>query len=171
MSAWQFQLFNFFFIVLYQNFILVIISLPAYTAYEHRGTPIAVGDGLLAVIFLGFTLGETIADNQQWTFQSTKRAQLAAGATPTSQFLQSGLFRYSRHPNYFFEVAQWWILFLMGVVAARSLLQWTVVGAVLLTVLFVGSTSFTEEITLSRYPEYAEYQRRTSPVIPWLVRR
>lgn len=171
MSAWQFQLFNFFFIVIYQNFILVIISLPAYTAYEHRGTPFAVGDGLLAVIFLGFTLGETIADNQQWTFQSTKRAQIAAGDTPTSQFLQSGLFRYSRHPNYFFEVAQWWILFLMGVVAARSLLQWTVVGAVLLTVLFVGSTSFTEEITLSRYPEYAEYQRRTSPVIPWLVRR
>jgi steroid 5-alpha reductase family enzyme len=171
MKAWQFQLFNFFFIVLYQNIILVIISLPAYTAYEHRGSPYGIVDALLAVLFLSFTLGETIADNQQWAFQSSKRAQLVAGTTPPSQFLQSGLFRYSRHPNYFFELAQWWVLFVMGVVAARSLLQWTVIGAVLLTLLFIGSTSFTEKITLSRYPEYAEYQRRTSPVIPWFARR
>jgi steroid 5-alpha reductase family enzyme len=149
----------------------VIISLPAYTAYEHRGSPYGIVDALLAVLFLSFTLGETIADNQQWAFQSSKRAQLVAGTTPPSQFLQSGLFRYSRHPNYFFELAQWWVLFVMGVVAARSLLQWTVIGAVLLTLLFIGSTSFTEKITLSRYPEYAEYQRRTSPVIPWFARR
>jgi steroid 5-alpha reductase family enzyme len=171
MKAWQFQLFNFFFIVLYQNLILVIISLPAYTAYEHRANPYGIVDALLAALFLSFTLGETIADNQQWAFQSSKRAQPVAGTTPPSQFLQSGLFRYSRHPNYFFELAQWWVLFFMGVVAARSLLQWTVIGAVLLTLLFIGSTSFTEKITLSRYPEYAEYQRRTSPVIPWFVRR
>jgi steroid 5-alpha reductase family enzyme len=59
----------------------------------------------------------------------------------------------------------------MGALAARSLLQWTVVGAVLLTLLFIGSTSFTEKISLSRYPEYAEYQRRTSAVIPWFSRR
>jgi steroid 5-alpha reductase family enzyme len=170
MSAWQFQLFNFFFIVLYQNLILVIISLPAFTAYEHRGTAFGLVDVLLTITFLAFTLGETIADNQQWAFQTLKRTQIAAGETPSSQFLHSGLFRFSRHPNYFFELAQWWILFLMGCVAARSLLQWTVIGAVLLTLLFVGSTSFTEKITLSRYPEYADYQRRTSPVVPWFVR-
>jgi steroid 5-alpha reductase family enzyme len=170
MSAWQFQLFNFFFIVLYQNLILVIISLPAFTAYEHRGTAFGLVDVLLTITFLAFTLGETIADNQQWAFQTSKRTQIAAGETPSSRFLHSGLFRFSRHPNYFFELAQWWILFLMGCVAARSLLQWTVIGAVLLTLLFVGSTSFTEKITLSRYPEYADYQRRTSPVIPWFVR-
>jgi len=58
----------------------------------------------------------------------------------------------------------------MGSVAAGSLVQWTVLGPTLLTLLFVGSTRFTERITLSRYPEYANYQRRTSPVVPWTPR-
>ena len=69
------------------------------------------------------------------------------------------LFRYSRHPAYFFEVAQWWLVFLMGAAATGSLAQWTALGAGLLTLLFVGSTRFTESITLSRYPEYAGSRR------------
>lgn len=171
MNRWQFQLFNFFFIVIYQNVILVLIALPAFTAYQHRGRGLGVFDVVLALLFLVCTVGETVADNQQWDFQSKKRATLDSGRTPDHQFLQSGLFRFSRHPNYFFELAQWWLFFLLGVVAARSVLQWTVIGVVLLTLLFVGSTRFTEEISLSHYPEYADYQKRTSPVIPWFARR
>jgi len=167
MNRWQFQLFNVFFIVLYQNFILVLITLPAYTAYEHRSTSFSLLDALCAVAFVVSTVGETVADQQQWNFQSDKKALLDAGGTPDQQFLSTGLFRYSRHPNYFFELAQWWLVFLLGAVAAGSLFQWSVLGIVLLTLLFVGSTRFTEAITLSRYPEYALYQARTSPVIPW----
>ena len=170
MNAWQFQVFNFFFIVIYQNVILVLITLPALTAYQHRHSAFTALDAILAAVFLACTLGETVADNQQWQFQSWKVREREEGRTPEPQFLQSGLFRFSRHPNYFFEVAQWWMLFFMGASATASLIQWTIVGAVLLTLLFVGSTRFTEEITLSRYPEYAEYQRRTSAVVPWSTR-
>jgi steroid 5-alpha reductase family enzyme len=171
MGRGQFQLFNFFFIVIYQNVILVLITLPALTAYQHRSTtPVGVLDWLLATLFLACTTGEALADQQQWDFQTRKRTQVATGRTPSPQFLQSGLFRFSRHPNYFFELAQWWIFFLFGAVAASSLLQWSVVGAFLLSVLFVGSTNFTEKITLSRYPEYEEYRRRTSPIVPWFSR-
>jgi steroid 5-alpha reductase family enzyme len=170
MRPWQFQLFNVFFIVLYQNFILVLMTLPAYTAYQDRArTHFGVLDVLLLVAFLICTFGETIADEQQWAFQSTKQRTVTQGLTPESQFLESGLFRYSRHPNYFFELAQWWILFFIGVVAAGSLWQWTVVGVVLLTLLFIGSTRFTESITLAKYSSYANYQQRTSPVIPWFA--
>lgn len=170
MRPWRFQLFNFFFIVLYQNVLLVLIALPAWTAYEHRGTAFGFLDLLLAVLFLACTALETVADQQQWEFQSWKLRESAAGRTPNPQFLQSGLFRYARHPNYFFELAQWWIFFMMGAVAARSPIQWTVIGAFLLTLLFIGSTSFTEKITLSRYPEYAPYQRRTSAIVPWFTK-
>jgi len=52
-------------------------------------------------------------------------------------------------------------------IAAGSVTQWTVAGAALLTLLFVGSTRFTESISLSRYPEYADYQDTTSVVVPW----
>jgi steroid 5-alpha reductase family enzyme len=171
MPPWQFQLFNFFFIVIYQNVILILITLPALTAYDHRATAFGGLDLLIAVVFVACTVGETVADQQQWNFQSAKAAQISAGRTPSSRFLQSGLFRFSRHPNFFFELAQWWLLFLIGAVAAASLLQWTVIGAVLLTFLFVGSTRFTESITLSRYPEYRTYQRQTSAVVPWIPRK
>jgi steroid 5-alpha reductase family enzyme len=168
MTRAQFEVFNLLFIVLYQNAILVLITLPALTAYEHRDTPFGPLDAGVAVLFLLLLVGETIADQQQWVFQQAKKA---GGADFRPRFVTTGLWRFSRHPNFFFEQAQWWALFLFGAVAAGSLLQWTVLGAVLLTVLFIGSTRFTEAITLSKYPEYAEYQATTSPIIPWPPRR
>jgi steroid 5-alpha reductase family enzyme len=170
MSRWQFWLFNLFFITLYQNAILLLICLPALTALEHR-TAFGVPDALATVLFLAFLAGETIADQQQWDFHRFKRAEAAAGHEPRPGFLSTGLFRYSRHPNFFFEQAQWWVVFAFGAIAARSPWQPTVLGAVLLTLLFVGSTRFTESITRSRYPEYAQYQQTTSPVVPWFPKR
>ncbi len=170
MTRAQFAVFNLLFIVLYQNAILVLITLPAYTAFENR-SPFGPLDVLLTAVFLALLAGETLADQQQWDFHSSKAVEVAAGREPSPRFLQSGLFRFSRHPNFFFEQAQWWVLFLFGAVAAGSLLQWTVLGAALLTALFVGSTIFTESITKAKYPEYADYQSTTSAIIPWLPRR
>ncbi len=167
MPRWQFEIFNLFFIVIWQNVILLLIALPAFTAYENRSTPFGVWDLLIAVIFFGFTVYETVADQEQWNFQSWKKAEKEAGRDPHPRFVQTGLWRFSRHPNFFAEQAQWWTLFFFGVVAAGSLLQWTVLGAFLLTTLFIGSTIFTESITKSKYPEYADYQARVSPIIPF----
>src|ERR1017187_3317576 len=169
MRPWQFQFFNLFFIVLYQNALLVLITLPAWTAYQHRSTGFGPIDLLLTLLFLLFTIGETVADQQQWNFHQGKIAEVQAGRTPNPRFLQSGLFRFSRHPNYFFELVQWWVAFLFAVTAARSVLEWTVIGPFLLTLLFVGSTRFTEKISLSRYPEYELFQRSTSAVVPWFA--
>lgn len=171
MSPAAYQVFNVFFIVIFQNAVLALIALPAYTAYQHRGTPFGVLDGVLTVLFLLFLTGETVADQQQWNFQSWKRAEVAAGRQPSPRFVQSGLWRLSRHPNFFFENAQWWTIFAFGAVAAGSVLQWTVAGVVLLLAVFIGSTTFTEEITKSKYPEYGEFQKTTSAVIPWFPRR
>jgi steroid 5-alpha reductase family enzyme len=167
MSPTQFQLFTIFFIVIYQNMLLVLITLPALTAFENRRTPFGILDAIVAAVFMAFLVGETVADQQQWSFQAWKKAETADGRVANPRFLQSGLFRFSRHPNFFFEQAQWWTLFLFGAIAAGSLLQWTVLGALQLTLLFVGSTAFTEGITLGKYPEYADYQRRTSAIVPW----
>jgi len=165
-----FEVFNLLFIVCYQNVLLLLISLPAYTAWRHPSqlTPL---DGVLAAAFLAALAGETIADQQQWNFQQWKKAQRQAGREPHPRFRQTGLFRCSRHPNFFFEQVQWWLLFLFGCVAAGSLWQWTVIGPVLLVALFIGSTRFTEQISLERYPEYADYQARVSALVPWFPRR
>jgi steroid 5-alpha reductase family enzyme len=165
MPRWRFELFNLFFIAIYQNVLLLLISLPALTAYQNQGG-FGTADLLAAAVFVGFLTGETVADQQQWNFQQWKSGQTA----PDPRFVQTGLFRYSRHPNFFFEQAQWWVIFAFGAIAAGSVAQWTVVGAVLLTLLFVGSTRFTESISLSRYPEYRRYQETTSAQIPWFPR-
>jgi steroid 5-alpha reductase family enzyme len=170
MKPWQFQVFNLLFIVLYQNALLVLITLPAFTAYLNP-RPFGLLDVVITVLFLALLLGETVADQQQWNFHRWKAAEVAAGREPNPRFLQTGLWKFSRHPNFFFEQAQWWALFLFGAIAAGSLLQWTVLGAFLLTILFVGSTNFTESITKSKYPEYADYQATTSAIIPLPRRR
>ncbi|CAN5174401.1 DUF1295 domain-containing protein [soil metagenome] len=171
MPGWQFQLFNAFFITIYQNIILLFITLPLLTMFDHRRTPFGVLDFVATVVFLGCLLGETTADQQQWNFQQRKAAALARGETPHPGFLRHGLFSLSRHPNFFFEQAQWWVIFFFGCIAAGSVWQWTILGAVLLTVLFVGSTSFTESISRSKYPEYELYQARTSALVPWFHKR
>jgi steroid 5-alpha reductase family enzyme len=168
MSARRFQLFNVFFIVILQNMLLLLITLPALTVLQYSAVPFGLVDVLLVVLFLGLLAMETAADQQQWRFHSWKRREIAAGRVPIPPFLTAGLFRYSRHPNFFAEQAQWWVFYLFAVTAAGGWLNWTILGAVLLSALFVGSLRFTEEISLSKYPDYAAYQASTSPLIPWL---
>lgn len=170
MAPWQYQLFNLFFISIYQNALILLFCLPAYTAYEAAGTPLGVWDVVLAVVFLMFLAGETIADQQQWAFHRWKAAERAAGRTPEPGFLQAGLFRFSRHPNFFFEQAQWWAFYGFAVAATGVWLHWTIAGAVLLTLLFIGSTIFTESISRAKYPEYDAYRARTSAIVPWFPR-
>ncbi len=171
MTAAQFQAFNLLFIVIFQNALLLLIALPALLAYQNQATPVGPLDLVLAGLFLAFLIGELVADQQQWVFQSSKADLIAAGGQPEQRFVTTGLWRYSRHPNFFCEQAQWWVFFGIGAVALGSALHWTLAGPVLLTTLFIGSTIFTESITLSRYPEYADYQRRTSMLIPWIPRQ
>lgn len=171
MKPWQFQVFNLLFIVIAQNVLLALIAMPAMTAYQNQATPLGALGAALVLLFVGCLVGETVADQQQWMFQSRKHAQIAAGHVPQDNFVTTGLFRFSRHPNYFFELAQWWVIFLLGAAAAGSILQWTGIGVVLLTLLFIGSTRLTEQISLSKYPEYAGYQACTSPIIPWPPRK
>ena len=171
MKPWQFQIFNIFFIVLYQNFLLVLISLPALTAFRHQAAVLDTWDLLLVGMFALLLMGETVADQQQWNFQEHKRKVIESGEVPEKQFLTTGLFNFSRHPNYFFEISQWWVLYFIGCHSTGILYQRTILGAVLLTFLFLGSTQFTEQISLSKYPEYANYQQSTSAIIPWTAKR
>jgi steroid 5-alpha reductase family enzyme len=165
MTRWQFELFTLLFIVGVQNLVLVLITLPALTMLENPA-PVGGADIALTIVFLGFLVGETIADEQQWRFHAAKRA-----GTTSARFLATGLWRFSRHPNFFFEQAQWWTVFAFAAVSAGTVLEWTIAGPLALLAIFTGSTIFTESITRSKYPEYAEYQARTSPIIPWVPGR
>ncbi len=170
MTPAQFQVFTLLFIVGFQNGLLLLISLPAFVALENPGTPVGTLELALAALFLALLIGEFVADHQQWVFQRAKSVAIAAGNEPEQRFVATGLWRFSRHPNFFFEQAQWWVFYALGASALGTAVHWTIVGPALLTALFIGSTIFTESITRSRYPEYAAYQRSTSMLIPWIPR-
>eukprot|EP01094_Clydonella_sp_ATCC50884_P021445 TRINITY_DN4725_c3_g1_i1.p1 TRINITY_DN4725_c3_g1~~TRINITY_DN4725_c3_g1_i1.p1 ORF type:complete len:366 (+),score=95.30 TRINITY_DN4725_c3_g1_i1:121-1098(+) len=174
-----FQLFNISFIALYQNFLLWCISLPAYAAYlAERSTaaaaPLNSLDYAAAAAVLFFLLLETVADQQQWVFQNEKyrliNAQLPRVGDYARGFLTHGLFRFSRHPNFFGEQSLWVSFNLFALAASQGDIYqcwWYLLGAAQLLALFQGSTSFTEDITKAKYPEYAHYQQCTSRLIPF----
>ncbi|MEM7437435.1 MAG: DUF1295 domain-containing protein, partial [Myxococcota bacterium] len=112
-----FQLLNATFIAPLQNLLLLAITLPSYMAYLHIGTPLGPLDFLAAGAFLILFAGETVADEQQWRFQTEKHAHKAEGLPVSAEFLTTGLFRYSRHPNFFCEQAMWWVYYLFSVAA------------------------------------------------------
>jgi steroid 5-alpha reductase family enzyme len=170
MSPLAFQVFNVFFVAAFQNALLLALSLPAWAA-AHADAPLGLLDGVLGALFLGLLSMETLADEQQWRFQEAKRAALARGETVEPPFVTTGLFRLSRHPNFFAEQAMWWALALLAVVAGSRAWAAIFAGPIVLVALFFGSTRFTEELSLRKYPSYADYQRRTSKLVPWWPRR
>lgn len=163
-AAWH--TFNVLFIAGYQNVLIFLITWPAWIVAQHPTAPMAPLDLVLAAVFLAFLAGETVADQQQWTFHQEKKAKAARGEPVAEPFARRGLWAWSRHPNFFFEQAQWWVLTGFTVAAGAGWLHLGTLGAFLLTLLFDGSTRFTEAITRSKYPSYAEYQRTVSRWVP-----
>lgn len=168
MSPAAFQVFNFFFIAGYQHLLVLLITLPAWRSMG--GGALGVLDLIAALVFVALLVLETLADEAMWRFQEDKRKKKERGEAITEPFLRTGLFRYSRHPNFFAEQGLWWAVYLFSVAAGAGWLNATIVGPVLLSLLFQGSTAFTEQISVRRYPTYAHYQRETSRLVPWLPR-
>ncbi|RLP77576.1 DUF1295 domain-containing protein [Mycetocola tolaasinivorans] len=162
----QWVVFHALFISVYQQALLLLLILPAWTAYEHR-TPLGVLDWILAAIFMLLLVGEGTADGQQWRFQQRKHAAATAGKPLTEGFISTGLFRYSRHPNLFCEILMWWVFYAIGAAAVGPLLSWTIIGTVLLTAQSFGSTVMAESLSGAKYPAYAAYRARTSRLVPW----
>ncbi|KAG6038526.1 hypothetical protein E4U41_004119 [Claviceps citrina] len=172
-----FFLFNVTFISTIQSILLFAISgVPAYAillASRFEPEPRAADYAYLAVQ-LGLVLGEWVSDGQQWNYQNAKRqynkdAKLPRGWNQPDLdrgFNTSGLWAYSRHPNFLAEQTIWFVLYQWSCYATNSLYSWTFVGSGSLILLFQGSTWLTEAITASKYPEYAEYQSQVGMFIP-----
>ncbi|GAB4822783.1 hypothetical protein N2152v2_009829 [Parachlorella kessleri] len=167
-----FEVFALVFIAFIQNVLLLAITAPAYVAWQRRAqAPLNWLDAVAGLLVAGFILMEGIADQQQWEFQTAKHAKIRAGKRLTGEyakgFLTTGLFRYSRHPNFFAEQALWWSLYLFSVAASGKWINWSMAGVVGLTALFQGSTRLTEQLTAQKYPKYRDYQQTTYCLFPW----
>jgi steroid 5-alpha reductase family enzyme len=161
-----FQVLNATFIAPFQNLLLLLLAAPAYVAGRFPQAPFGPLDTLATAAFVSFWLGEAIADQQQWRFQSAKRAGRLGGGPTDAGFLTTGLFRYSRHPNFFCELGMWWSFYGFAVAASGAWASRWIAGPVLLTALFQGSTWLTERLSVEKYPAYRDYQRTTPRLVP-----
>lgn len=167
MSPALFQVLNITFVYPAQLVLLWLFTSPVHRAWEFGDAALVGLDYLAAGLFFVLFIGQAIADNQQWNFQEDKKRRIAAGEEVEQPFLTTGLFRYSRHPNYFCEIAMWCVFYLFSVAASGQWLHWTGLGCIGLILLIIPSLRMTEEISASKYPAYSDYQATTSPLIPF----
>ena len=170
--AWA--LFDLFFISIYQNALVLAICLPALVCME-SDAPLGVMDYVAFSLASIALLIEIVADEQQMAFHTTKKRLLAEGkaleeipAPFNKGFNTTGLWGYSRHPNYFGEQAFWVCLYLFVIganMATYNVFNWSMVGPLLLVLLFLGSSSLGESISNGKYPEYKLYLSSVSKYI------
>jgi steroid 5-alpha reductase family enzyme len=145
-----------------QLFILWLACLPIQAGMV---SPAPVGPVTVAgiVVWLAGFLFEAIADWQLARFRSDHANR--------GRIMSRGLWRYTRHPNYFGDACMWWGLFLISYGSAVQLA--TIVGPLLMTIILTRGTGqrLTDRRMLRDHPGYAEYMERTSGFIPLPPRR
>lgn len=153
----RFQLYLFGFFQL-QALWAVLFALPMAWAAMHHGR-LSVLDGLAVGIWLVGIAGEAVADRQLSRFRNRPGTR--------GQVCRDGLWRYSRHPNYFFEWLHWWAYPLLGLGGPA---QWlTFLGpAVMLWFLtrVTGIPLLEQRMLESRGDAYRDYQRTTNAFFP-----
>jgi steroid 5-alpha reductase family enzyme len=158
-------------VFLLQALLLWLVAAPIAGAMGAPGGGAAVGShgvGLTALDYVGIAVWlfglawEVTGDTQLALF---KRDPANKG-----KVMQTGAWRYTRHPNYFGEAVLWWGVWL---VAAAAHGYWSVYGPVLITLLLlrVSGVALLEKGLKESKPGYADYVTRTSPFIPWPPKR
>jgi steroid 5-alpha reductase family enzyme len=179
-----FAIFNLGFIALAQSLLLLLITAPTYifvvAAYNQTSEKFGLPDLVFSRAIFFFILIEFFADGQQWNFQTAKQEYQTNARIPepykdqcTAEdlergFVVSGLWSWSRHPNFVAEQAVWVTLYLWSCYRTETYFNWAGLGALGYLAIFQGSTRLTEEISTGKYPEYSDYQARVGRFLPRL---
>ena len=155
---------SFFTVFLMQGGFTWFVSLPLQLGIASSG-PSRMG--ALDVLGLGLWLVGLV-------FEATGDAQLArfrADPSNAGRVMDRGLWRYTRHPNYFGDAMVWWGLYLVA--ASTSAGVYTVLSPLLMQVLLmrVSGVALLEKKLKRSRPEYGDYVSRTNAFYPWLPRR
>ncbi len=158
-SRWWWR--SFFKVFLLQGVLMWIISAPLLAA-QLSGEParLTVFDILGVIVWaIGFFF-ESVGDLQL--------ARFKANPANKGKVMDRGVWRYTRHPNYFGDAAQWWGYYL---IAASAGGWWTIFSPVIMTLFLLRVSGVTLlEKTLEKRPGYQEYIRKTSAFVPWFPR-
>ena len=145
-------------VFLLQGLIMMIVSLPVQIGVADSGTNISVLSVFGIAIFALGIFFEAVGD---WQLAAFKRDANNAG-----KVMQTGLWKYTRHPNYFGDACVWWGI---GFIALGASWGWVGLGGSLLMNIFlvrVSGVPMLERSMSKRRPGYEEYKQRTSSFVP-----
>ncbi len=144
-----------------QGFILLLISAPIMLINSSSFGAISWYTILGTLVWITGFIFESVADYQL--------KQFLADATHRGKIMKSGLWRYSRHPNYFGETVMWWGIFIIALSLPWGFL--TIIGPLTITylLLYVSGVPLLES-KLKDNPEFQQYMRETSAFIPWFYK-
>lgn len=160
--AWRWQ--SFLKVFLLQGLLMWMIGAPLLFPHYHAApkTLTILDYGGIAIWVIGFFF-EAAGD---WQL-----ARFKADPGNKGKLLTSGVWRYTRHPNYFGDAAQWWAYFL---IAAATPWGWvTIFSPILMTLLLlrVSGVALLEKSLKGTKPGYEEYVARTNAFVPWFPRK
>jgi len=154
---------SFFQTFLLQGILMLLISFPLLGANWNTQTAGLNWIDYLAIFFwiVGFIF-EAGGDFQLSRFKNNP--------VNKGKVLNTGLWKYTRHPNYFGDSAVWWAYALFCVAAGS---YWPVLGSVLMTLMIikVSGVALLEKTLTNKKPGYQEYVRKTSAFIPWFPKK
>jgi steroid 5-alpha reductase family enzyme len=146
-------------VYLLQGLFMYLISLSAIISSKAIALSLPLSAIGILVWAIGF-LFESVADKQLSDFVKVKKP---------GQIMQTGLWKYSRHPNYFGEVTQWWGIFVISLSASNLLSIFSPLTITLL-ILFVSGVPLLEKKYQGNLA-FEEYKKRTSVFIPWFSKK
>ena len=150
--------FSFFQVFLLQGVLMWIISAPLIAA-QTSGYPVIITplDVIGVVLWLIGMFFEALGDLQLMLFK--------ANPANKGKLLTTGVWRFTRHPNYFGESALWWGYYIIALVSGS---WWTVFSPIIMTwlLLRVSGVAMLER-TMKLKPGYEEYMKNTSAFFPW----
>ena len=141
----------------------VLLALSgAWVALTQGASPLSWIDLVALIVTAGAITIETVADEQLVAFAKGKRP---------GEIIKTGLWAYSRHPNYFGELSFWWGLYLFGLAANPGYL-WTIAGPLMMTAMFVGvSIPWMDRRSAERRPAYADHMKKVNGLVPWFPKK
>jgi len=141
-----------------QGALLFIVALPVLAINRSPGSAFGFLEVMAVCLWLFGFLFESVGD--------AELARFTKDPINRGKILQSGLWRYTRHPNYFGEVVQWWGIGLLAVVVPDG--WFGIVGPLTITLLILKVSGIPMlEKKMAENPDFAEYKRRTSVLLPW----
>lgn len=148
---------------LFPTLIVFAALVPAYAVLARPGDELNWLDGVALVVGIGAAVLQFVSDAQMRSFIKVRQP---------GQAMESGLWAWSRHPNYFGEISFWFSLAFFGIAGSPEDWWWLLAGAVAMTVMFqAASIPMMEKRSLERRPNYQDVIDRIPRLVPRPPRR